>query len=221
MNKRILVGAATVALAAAVTIPAVGAAPSKNNAGPSFVDMNDDGAYTKKVDIAIERLGGGIRQQDGGKVVTGSAIGTTFLVVANGHDLYLNRDVSGSNLVIVNRGGDIHVAPGVQINGSGPGFGLATRDRSGNVSEGALILGEGASVEHVFSGQSNRQVQIEAADLTVGKNVSISSVSGAKKASRNASTQSDNAYVNATNSLVIDASASIEGLQVIGPKAAK
>jgi hypothetical protein len=216
-NKRILVGVAALALAAAVTIPAAGAASSRSNAGPSFVDMNDDGAYSKKVDIAIERLGGGIKQQDGGKIVTGSAIGTTFLMVANGHDLYLNRNVSGSNLVIANRGGDIHVAPGVEISSSGQGFGLATRDRSGDKSEGALILGEGASVQHTYSGRTNRQVQIEAADLTVGKNVDIASTSGAKKASRTASSQSANAYVRATRSLSIDGSASIEGLQVIGP----
>lgn len=217
MTKRILVGAAALALAAAVTIPTVGAAPSRNNAGPSFVDMNDNGKYDKRGDITVDRLGGGINQQDGGKVVTGSAIGTTFLMVANGHDLYLNRNVSGSNLVIVNRGGDIHVAPGVQITSSGTGFGLATRDRSGNTIAGALNLGEGASVQHTYSGRSNRQVQIEAADLTVGKNVEISSTSGAKKASRTAAAQAGMAHVKATHSMSIDASASIEGLQVIGP----
>ena len=217
ISKRVLVGAAALALAAAVTIPAVGAAPSRNDAGPSFVDMNDNGKYDKKIDISVDRLGGGIKQQDGGKVVTGSAIGTTFLMVANGHDLYLNKNIAGSNLVIVNRGGDIHVAPGVQITGSGTGFGLATRDRSGNTIAGALTLGEGASVEHIYSGRSNRQVQIEAADLTVGKNVVISSTSGAKKVSRTAAAQTGMAHVKATHSLAIDASASIEGLQVIGP----
>lgn len=217
ISKRVLVGAAVLALATAVTVPAVGAAPSRNNAGPSFVDMNDNGKYDKNTDITVDRLGGGIKQQDGGKVVTGSAIGTTFLMVANGHDLYLNKNVAGSNLVIVNRGGDINVAPGVQITSSGTGFGLATRDRSGNTIAGSLTLGEGATVRHVYSGRSNRQVQIEAADLTVGKNVDISSTSGAKKASRSADAQAGMAHVKATHSLSIDASASIEGLQVIGP----
>lgn len=216
-SKRVLVGAAVLALAAAVTVPAVGAAPSRNDAGPSFIDMNDNGKYDKKTDISVDRLGGGIKVQDGGKVVTGSAIGTTFLTVANGHDLYLNKNIAGSNLVIVNRGGDIHVAPGVQITSSGTGFGLATRDRSGNVIAGALTLGEGASVQHTYSGRSNRQVQIEAADLTVGKNVDISSTSGAKKPSRSADAQAGMAHVKATHSLSIDESASIEGLQVIGP----
>jgi hypothetical protein len=217
MSKRFVLGAAALALAAVVTIPTVGAAPSRSNAGPSFIDMNDNGKYDRRGDITIERLGGGIRQQDGGKVVTGSALGTTFLMAMNGHDLYLNRSVSGSNLVIVNRGGDIHVAPGVSINSSGNAFGLATRDITGNKFEGALILGEGSSVQHTYNGRNNRQVQIEAADITVAKNVTITSTSNGKKPQREASVASSNAHVKATHSLSIDESASIEGLQVIGP----
>ena len=101
--------------------------------------MSDNGKFDKKTDVEINKLGGGIKVQADGKIVTGSALGTTFLMVAVGKDLYLNKDTSGSNLVIVNRGGDIHVAPGVEIKGTGTAFALGTRDLRGDNFAGADV----------------------------------------------------------------------------------
>jgi hypothetical protein len=215
-RRSIAAGLVALAVGAALTASAADAKPRSGNNPPSFVDMNDDGKYTNKIDLVVERVGGGLRIREGGHLVTGSAMGTTFLMVGVGHDLYINRNITGPNLVIVNRGGDIHIADGVAIHSNGRAFAVATRDRSGNNSAGALNIGKGVEIAQTYNGRGNAQVQIEAADLTVGASATITSTSGSS--ARGADTaQNPNAYLRGTKSLTIDPSAIIVGLQQIGP----
>lgn len=150
--------------ALATTVLLLAAVPAADAAKParSFVDMDDDGTWSKG-DVAISL--GGLKVLDGGGIVMGKLMGNTYVIVRNGHDVHLGGRLDGTNLAVVNRGGDVYVVPGTRITASGQHLALAARSADGDTPSGELVIGAGASVRHVFAAGKASQVQLEAGHL--------------------------------------------------------
>lgn len=218
MTARILAALAALTIGVAAAAPAASAGPA-----PTFVDMDDNGHYSRG-DLRIDKLGG-YRQLDGGKVLVGS-VGSgenrfTLLYVLNGHDLHVNGRLAGHNLAIVNRGGDIHVGAGAQIVASGPQFALATRrGPAGATVGGALRVDAAARIEHSYPAGRARQVQIETGDLTLAAGVDVSSLPARATGRATARAQDGTglAHVLVTGTLERHPTAAVRGLPIVGPK---
>ena len=216
MKKTLAIGVGAILAASTLLAVPASAAPSRNQ---SFVDVNDDGKYTRGVDEVFKPT----RRHQSNVQFTGEYMGQTFGFVRGGHDLYINSDISAPNLVLVNRGGDMHIGEGVSLNLTGQYFAVATTSADGNSDDGALVFHEGSSLSHTFSLRGNSQAQIQAGDLWIGDDVNIVSEANSSRRTRSAASTTVRArfLVRGADSLEIAESATISApdseLEIVGP----